>query len=331
MNKLNLQRLPNRERLKQDIKEVIQSLHYKSLILLLIFPTILTIFFLFSNLNSYLSLNIYNPSWWQIVTSHFVHRDFNHFINNTSLFLLLGVIQLVIISGIKEEKNYFLLLLLLIAFFPLIGSLVEIILYPKIIPFLKNSMGASGIVSAVWGTGYMLFLFALSKDRWLLNVHALNISLIYVGLLFLIRYYPYHKSLGIVLILGIALLFLLYLYRAEIKFVGYEVAKASQQNLVYTFSLILALLMFIAGSTVLFPIKLMDGNGMIDFFMHYMGIIFGLTFSFIYLNVFHKKKPLTQPSEVLSRQTRILLPKPQVLFPLPLKAPRRPACRESCV
>lgn len=264
------------------------SLRY--FLLLAIFPLILAILFLFPCLNQYLSLNIYNPSWWQIITSHFVHRDFNHLIGNIGIFLLLGISQLVIVSRIKEEKKYFYLLLLLIASFPLVGSLVAISLYPKLIPSLKNAMGASGIVSAFFGAGYMLSLFVLSKKKWLLNIYALNISLIYVGLMLMLSYYKYYKNTSIIIFGCIALAFFLYQYKNELKVIYYEISKATQQNWLYAFSLILALLFFISLPRILFPLNVMAEKSMIDFFMHYIGIIYGLIFSFIYLNLFCKNK-----------------------------------------
>ncbi|RMD67847.1 hypothetical protein D6817_00395, partial [Candidatus Pacearchaeota archaeon] len=44
-----------------------------------------------SHFRNALALHIYNPKWWQLFSSAFVHRDFNHLWSNLALYIILSL------------------------------------------------------------------------------------------------------------------------------------------------------------------------------------------------------------------------------------------------
>ncbi|MDD4878294.1 MAG: rhomboid family intramembrane serine protease [Candidatus Nanoarchaeia archaeon] len=276
-------------RLKKDFYELFKGIFTWDLAIFAIFPIIITILALFPDFSANLRLNIHEWRWWQLLTSSFVHIDFEHFIKNILWFLTLFFCQIIIISRLNIKRDYLILFLPTVFLFPIISSIIQILVYPIKVPLLQDTMGSSGIISAFWGIGYFLVLFALSKKERVINKYSYYLAIGYICLSILVIY----RSKAITIIIGLLfILFYLYKYLANIKIITRVLGEETHTNSAYSFILIFLFLLFFAAPYVLFPIKVSDNRGTVDLVVHYMGIIWGLSISYLYLNWKYKKRYL---------------------------------------
>ena len=175
-------------KIKREFRELFTGVFKWDLIIYLLFPLIITILALFPDFTVNLRLNLHEWRWWQLLTSSFVHIDFKHYSNNLAWFLTLFVCQILIVSRLNMRKQYLNLFLLTTLLFPIISSIIEIIVYPIKMPLLQSTMGSSGIIAAFWGIGYSLVLFALTKKKRLLNKYAYYIAIASIALSFFFIY-----------------------------------------------------------------------------------------------------------------------------------------------
>lgn len=274
------------ENIKQDFKEVISNISQKDVLILSILPIILTsLMFLPSNVSNSLKLNLDNPQWWQFFTSSFVHQGFSHYWNNLSLFLMVVFLQIIIISKMKEKKRYFYLSTFTILSLPIISSIFQILLLPTINPYAKISAGFSGIVAAFIIFTPILWAEYISRSikKNLTDGKFFMIILLYVSTSFLIIYYPYHKLLlPIVVFFGLLLIYTV-LYRNNMIEIFNGIF--NENNIIIYFLLIFLPLFFIIGLAGLFPIILINENGLVDIATHYLGLYYGLITSFVFFKI----------------------------------------------
>src|SRR3989344_3944732 len=233
--------------LKEDFFELFRNILLKDIILFSIFPIILlSIMLLPEAIRQILSFSIYEPSWWQFFSHSFVHKDWGHFLNNLRGYLIFGFILFIFANKIKEKNVLFWLVLSIIISLPILSSLVEFMFYPKLLPMIKTSQGASGI-----------------HKRLLINVALLTLFL-----------------------------FFIFIYRKNIKLILKSIAEESKGNILFYFILFFIPLFFILAPTILFPTNVIQGNSLVDFFMHYIGLVYGLLISFIFFKVKFSRPPV---------------------------------------
>jgi membrane associated rhomboid family serine protease len=274
--------------LKKDFIELIKDISLKDIIVFLVFPIFITfLMFLPSIIREFLSFHIYNPKWWQFFTHAFIHKDLGHLWHNLQGYFIFGVILLIFASRIKNKKDLFILFLFTLISLPIISSIIEILIYPIFMPMIKTSQGSSGIVSAILGFLPMLWIYHFSKKQRtnLININFFNISTLYVALLFVIIYYPIHKNILFILLLIGFILFFSFLYRKNFKPILKGVFKESKDNVIFYFLTILLPVFFMIAPLLLFPVKIVQGNSLVDFFMHYIGLLYGIIISFIFLKL----------------------------------------------
>lgn len=285
LNKDFLKKLRFRN-IRADFFDLLRGITLKEIFLFSLFPILIAfLMFLPENIRRILSFNIYSASWWQFVSHAFIHHDFNHLWNNLKGYLIFGIILFIFSNKGGNKKDLSLLFLLTLISLPIISSVIEILLYPTFMPMIKTSQGSSGLVSAILGFLPMLWIFYLSKKQKinLITLNFFNLCGLYVALLFVSIYYPIHKNILYILIVAASIIFIGFLNRKNFKPMFNGILEESKNNIIFYFLLILIPLFFMVAPLLLFPVKIVQGNSLVDFFMHYIGLIYGLIISFIFL------------------------------------------------
>ena len=279
---LNKLRLSN---LKKDFVVLIKGISLKDILIFFGFPVFITLLMLLPSLiRESLSFKIYDYFWWQFITNAFIHKDLIHLWHNLQGYFIFGLILLIFANRTGDKKNLFWLFLFTLISLPIISSIIEVLIYPVFMPMIKTSQGSSGLVSAILGFLPMLWIYHFSKKQKnnLISMNFFNLSTLYVSLLFAIIYYPIHKNIFFILLVLACVLFFVYLYRKNFKPLLKEIFEESKNNVIFCFLTILLPLFFMVAPLLLFPVKIVQGNSMVDFFMHYIGLIYGIILSFLF-------------------------------------------------
>jgi len=271
--------------IKKDCIEITNGISLKDILIFFAFPVFITLLmFLPSIIRESLSFKIYDYSWWQFITNAFIHKDLSHLWHNLQGYFIFGLILLIFANRTGDKKNLLWLFLFTLISLPIISSIIEVLIYPVFMPMIKTSQGSSGLVSAILGFLPMLWIYHFSKKQKnnLININFFNLSTLYVALLFVIIYYPIHKNIFFILLVLACILFFGYLYRKNFKPLLKGIFEESKDNLIFYFLRILLPIFFMVAPLLLFPVKIVQGNSMVDFFMHYIGLIYGIILSFLF-------------------------------------------------
>ena len=277
------------------ISDDAKRITWKDAAIFIIFPCSLALLMLLpEQMRSMLALKIHEPMIWQLWTSSFIHLDFNHLISNILFYFIVGITLLLLSNHGRAKKFFFRLLLATILILPVVDSLIVIKLYPSLFPSLQTSEGSSGIVSAM--VGFLPFFwvcYLTQKHKIRLDFAKLYcLCLSYIALSLALAYFLFHKDISIVLILFLFFSFSLYVYRNDAKNILKLLQKDllnKETNTIINFLIIFAPLLFFLLPYTLFPIKFVFEGTFADFFIHYTGIIFGITASFISINLLKEK------------------------------------------
>jgi len=281
--------------LKLQFLDLIKGIKKRDLLLLIIFPIAITLIMLLPLwIREILQLNIKNPVWWQYLSQSFVHRNWKHLSSNLFGYFLFSLLGLVLANQCKEKKRFFRFLLFLIITLPILSSYLQIKLYPVLLswlPNLKHSAGSSGIVSALAGFLPIFWAVYFNKVNKKINldIRTSCFFLIYIALLFVYIYSRRISPLCIVLFFLFFIFFLSLLL--NFKEIFFEISKRSATNILRTFILIVSILFFIVTPIIIFPTidKMFRGGAFVDFFMHYIGIAYGVLVSSSYFIFINKK------------------------------------------
>jgi len=274
------------QKLNRDFVEFVRGITLKDVFISLLFPIIITaLMFLPSNIKELLSLHIHNPKWWQFFTHAFIHECFDHLWHNLQGYFIFGIVIFIFANKIKEKKNLFLLFLFILISLPLINSTIETLIYPIFLPTLKISQGSSGIISAILGFLPMFWIYYLSIKQKveLINVNFFNIAISYMGLLFAIVYYPIHKSMLAILLISSVIVFFSFLYRKNFKLIFKGVIKELKDNVIFYSLTILSPILFMVAPLLLFPVRIIQEDSLVNFFTHCIGLLYGVIVSFTFL------------------------------------------------
>ena len=272
--------------LKRDLTKLIMNISFRDVVIFLTFPIFITfLMFLPVTSRELLSFHIYNVKIWQYFTHAFIHKNSSHLGHNLYAYFLFGIPLFIFANKIKEKKNLFLLFLFTLLTLPLISSILEILIYPRFLPMIKTSQGSSGIISAMIGFLPMFWIYYLSKKQKtdLMNSSFVALSSLWVLLLFAIIYYPIHKNLFFILLIAILILFSSFLYRKNFKLILRGILDESKDNVIFYFLTTLLPAFFMLAPLLLFPSKIIQGDSLVDFFMHYISLFYGISISFVFL------------------------------------------------
>jgi len=278
--------------LKKDFNELIKGISFKEILIFLAFPIFISLLMLLPSIfRESLSFKIYDHSWWQFITHAFIHKDFSHLWHNLQGYFIFGFILFVFANRLKEKKNLFLLFLFTLISLPIISSIIEILIYPIFMPIIKTSQGSSGLVSAILGFLPMLWIYHFSRKQKanLINMNFFNLSILYVAFLFVIIYYPIHKNIQFILRVSLFIILFCFLYRKNFKPLVKGIFEESKDNVVFYFLSVLLPVFFMVAPLLLFPTKIIQENSMVDFFMHYIGLLYGIIVSFLFFRFIYSK------------------------------------------
>ena len=267
--------------LKKDFKDIIKGITWTDIVFLTILPIVMLLIMLLPQpIRDSLSLNIKDYSWWQLFTSNFVHQNWDHFLGNMKTYFLFVIPIFILANYMKEKKTFFKVFTLIVLSFPIISSILVMLIYPVMLPTLTSSKGFSGIVAALLGLfPVFLIIFFSKKSRKELKKNGfINLSVTFIALLFMITYYPLHKNILQILPFLAALLIEMYFYRKNIIKILKMTLNTIKYNTILYLLLITIMVFFVIMPETFFPIKIIQEGGIVDFFIHYVGIIYGLLF-----------------------------------------------------
>jgi len=186
----------------------------------------------------------------------------------------------------KEKKIFLKLLFFVILTLPIISSTVHVFLR---LPWIKYSLGSSGIISSLASFMPIFGLIYLSKKNEKINFD-IRMPLILLIYIFLIFAYKYSLNFFYLLLTVIFLLSFLYSLRTSFKYILLEIRKEIEFNLLRALLLIISFLIFIIVPLEIFPslTNIFNEEVFVDFLVHYVGISYGIIISGFYFVFSHK-------------------------------------------
>jgi membrane associated rhomboid family serine protease len=249
---------------KLKIKGLFEGFSLRDLILLLIFPTIITLLMLLpDSIRVTMMLNVKDPQWWQFMTSGFMHQNWTHLTSNLIGYFLLVFPLFFLISTKTDKKRYYFRFLIFISLtFPVISSIFQVHFYPGVFQNLIYLTGSSGIIAAFSGLIPSFWLLSIAnKDKLRIKRRFALISLFYLILSFLIIYFPIHRKLYLTVVMGILFVTLLFSYRKGFLNILMKIGFEGQRDIISAFILLLTIILFIFTPVLFFPkVTLLNNN-----------------------------------------------------------------------
>lgn len=264
----------------RDVREKVQA---SDLFLILSVPVVLSlVFWLPESIQNTLVLNYGNPSVFNLWSSAFVHRGFNHFINNLAAYcLLIGPIYLLfVLAGERKLFRYTFLSFLFIV--PFVIALINLSLIDP-----ETGAGFSGIGSAFFGLlPVSLFLFIHNRvTNEIKPSHGVVLFLIATGIIAL-NYSGVPAAVGIILI---ATLLTVYdVYRIGLDEVQQAATELYRSEGYFELLLFVGLL-FLISPLLLFPQEIAQNGNTVNILSHYMGLVLGFFLPTLYL-IYRQRK-----------------------------------------
>lgn len=258
--------------------EVREKTRASDLALIFSVPVLLSLIFLLpQSIQASLILDYGNYSIFNLWSSAYVHRGFDHFSNNLGAYcVLIGPIYLLFVLA-DERKLFRYTFLTLLLILPVVISLSNIAALGS-----GTGAGFSGIGSALFGLlPVSLFLFVHNKiSEEIEPAHGVVLFLITTAIIAL-------TYSGIIVAAGI-LLFTALLTFYDIHQVGLVeirevVAELSSMGGYFELVMIAGLLSLFSP-VVLFPSEIAQDGTTVNILTHYIGLLFGFFGPIIYLN-----------------------------------------------
>lgn len=273
------------KKLKKDFGELKKDILARDIALLLIIPLAVTILMFFPlSLISILKLNIYNPSWWQILTFSFIHENFSHYIGNIIFFLIAVSLEFLLVCLMSRKKKYFQMYFYTFLSFPIISSSIILWLYPLLNIRIGTSSGMSGVVSAFIGFIPILVISYIERIR---KIKIVNTNLLYLVLLFIFLFinssYPSNKKVFWSIVIIFSIIVSLYNYRNNLIELKKGIKDSILGKPIFYYLLIFLIMTFIISLILIFPKVLRINGNITDIFIHYIGLIYGVVVSYIFL------------------------------------------------
>jgi len=293
--KVELKQQLSPESLKKQFLELINGIGKRNIIFMLIIPVLITLLSLLPlTIREILQLNIKNPIWWQYLTQSFVHNSWSHLSSNLFGYFLYSILIIIFVNKLNLKKEFYGLFLFLVITLPIVSSFIQVKSYPIILswlPNLQHSAGTSGIVSALAGFTIIFWAVYFNKinKEIVFDIRTSLFFTIYIALIF-VFYYSNGLSKILLLVLVLFFIFLTTLI-TNIKKILVEISKESKRGLIWTFFLIITPILFFMTPKIIFPsFSSMFNNGTFtDFFMHYIGIAYGIIICGSYFIFINKK------------------------------------------
>jgi hypothetical protein len=257
--------------------EVREKTRVSDLALIFSVPILLSLIFLLpESIQNALILDYSNYSIFNLWSSAYVHRGFNHFSNNLAAYcVLIGPIYLLFVLA-DERKLFRYTFLAFLFILPLVIALSNIVVLGS-----GTGAGFSGIGSAFFGLlPVSLFLFIHNKvSEEIEPVHGVVLFLIAAAIIA-------GTYSGVTAAAGI-LLFAVMITVYDIYQVGLDEVKEAAAGLTsmegYFELVMIAGLLFLVSPILLFPQDIAKDDGAVNILSHYLGLLFGFFGPTIYL------------------------------------------------
>jgi hypothetical protein len=261
--------------------EIREKTRVSDLALISSVPILLSLVFLLpESIQNALILNYGNYSIFNLWSSAFVHRGFNHFSNNLAAYcVLIGPIYLLFVLA-DERKLFRYTFLAFLFILPFVIALSNIAALGT-----GTGAGFSGIGSAFFGLlPISLFLFIHNKvSEEIEPAHGVVLFLIAAAIIA-------GTYSGVTAAAGI-LLFAILITIYDTYQVGLDEIKEAAVGLSsmegYFELVMIAGLLFLVSPVLLFPQDIDQGDGAVNILSHYLGLLFGFFGPTIYL--FYRK------------------------------------------
>lgn len=268
----------------RDALDLLRKISLVDWALLFVLPFVITVTALLpESAQSQLRLNVQDPKFWQYFTSNFVHQNFSLYVDNLIPFLIYGLLQLLLMARVREQKHYFRMLFVSAAAIPLVFTALRFSLPVMFLRAKYQVSGFSGIASAVIGMTPLILVYSFSRNRegslvgWrflglISSSFALSLALVYIKLV------PITSLLMVVALVG----FMLFLCRDSLKRL-FRLVLAEFRSAFTYYLLVLTLLFVALGPNLMFPAAVGNGGSATDIGAHYLGLVGGAFASFVFL------------------------------------------------
>ncbi|WP_167887146.1 MULTISPECIES: rhomboid family intramembrane serine protease [unclassified Thermococcus] len=221
---------------------------------------------------NYQGFSFSNPAdWLRLYTMHFVHENFPHLLSNLITFAVIFPLLYFLAEFGNSLDSYRRLLVFVFILLPPVIALLDLFMMRRL--NLSYNMGFSGIDSALIGA-VPYFSANILKRKLEFNISPTNFSkfftLIAGGLIAL----TYGFS-----IIGAPLLFMGILAITYFILIAFrESKKEKSQKLKALAVIITVFVVVVAGIWMAFPKELVGSSGIVDIFIHYLGLVSTLYF-----------------------------------------------------
>jgi len=221
---------------------------------------------------------------YQLFTSQFVHANFDHFLANVTVYLLIAIYGLVLATLINRKRLYVVLSKIIVVLFLLFGACFA--LFNATTTYY---VGLSGIDSALAGLlllFWLVYLEQISKQRMRSYYGLVLCCIIALSAGILVRYnILYHAERSITFLAPLAAMLIVFAFTlgfywqqfVELKKVLKSISLANQ---LITISIVAIFAYFIWN---IFPEQLGNGTRNISISLHVAGVLIGVLAGYIFL------------------------------------------------
>lgn len=275
----------------KELVDIAKLISFRDVLLLLLIPLFCTALFLLpSNIHDSLKLDIKNPSWWQFFTSAYMHNGVDHITSNLTIYFLFVIFQFLVMAKLNQKSEYIKLLALLSVSFAIIGAIIQSIAFPILLPNMSYSEGLSGIVSGIIGfTPFILVLYASkASGKNYFDYGILNFVIFYIAFFLVLTYFVYVQNVLMLLLVLSLLILYAFWHRNDLMGILSQIRSEKKANRGFHLLLIFTFMLFLFAPLLTFPQVVIANGAFIDFFTHYLGLIYGGFLFFLYYKFFRK-------------------------------------------
>jgi len=252
-----------------------------------------------------LQVNLQNFHVYQLFTSSFVHVNFDHFLGNVTIYLLIIIYGLLLATILNKKRLYLVLTKVIVVVFLLFGALFTLFNMTTI-----YYAGLSGIDAALAGL-LLLFWLMYLEQKSNRSMHSyFGVILVFILALFtgiIARYmFLYHTTKNTTLVYGLVvitgmLVVAIFIYRYQFVDVYHALKGFDWSSRLLTIAIIVIFLYFIWN---IFPEHLTNSTRVVSISLHLAGIIIGIFVGYLSMIYLEQITYFHQEKEVVSRHSR---------------------------
>jgi hypothetical protein len=268
--------------MKMSYKKVVKdfvSRNWRDLIIIFMIPVALFLLFLLpNNLKEMLVLHKDYSNVYDIFTTNFIHKEFNHLIGNVIVYIGAILLLYFLLLALNKKDLFYKLFIVNLSIVPVLISLIWIPVNRFIWTGPPESLGFSGIVSSICGMVVYAYILLLHEKIKINTFYVYLSSIFLIPLLFTLIYFTFTTGM-LMTVIFLTIGFLL---------TTYNTVRTIDKKAVAILFILYLYLIITLFSSLLFPF-LKGGDVKINFFIHYIGFIIGMTISFVIHSIYPSK------------------------------------------